>query len=69
MDYEVIQVLIGRDKITTHEAIELIQACADEIKESLATGCINYEPEEIIMDHLGLEPDYLFDVLAIGDLA
>lgn len=56
----VVQILMKRDDLTEQEATELL----DECREALA-DC-NYDPEEsqdIIQDYLGLEPDYIFDIL------
>lgn len=57
---KVVQILMNRDDLSEQEATELL----DECREALA-DC-NYEPEEsvdIIQDYLGLEPDYIFDIL------
>lgn len=54
---KVIEILINRDGLTESEAKELIY----ETKEMIIT-----EPEDadqIISEQLGLEPDYLFDIL------
>ena len=54
---KVIEILINRDGLTEIEAKELIY----ETREMIIT-----EPEDadqIISEQLGLEPDYLFDIL------
>lgn len=50
------QVLIDRDGMAPGEAQELI----DEARERVANG---ENPEEILHDDFGLEPDYFFDLL------
>ena len=47
-------ILMKRDGITAKEADELIEEC----RESLSEG--NYEA---IQDYLGLEDDYIFDLI------
>lgn len=50
----VIKILMKRDKMTYNEAKDLILQC----KSALLSG-----EEDAIMDYLGLEDDYLKDVL------
>lgn len=50
------QVLMRRDGLTSEEADELI----NEAKERVAEGA---DPEEVLYDDFGLEPDYIFDLL------
>lgn len=50
---EVIQILVDRDGIDREEARMLINETMDEIIQN------PMEADEIIMDYLGLEPDYL----------
>lgn len=57
---EIIKILIRRDGNTKEEAIERINEVKEMIEEC------NYDPEEvenIVMDNLGLEMDYIFDLL------
>ena len=51
---EVVRILMNRDGMTKNEAEELIEEC----REALENG--DYEA---IQDYLGLEDDYIFDVL------
>ena len=53
---EIIQVLMDRDKMSKDEAEELLS----DARESLDDG---EDPEEILLDHFGLEPDYIFDLI------
>ena len=50
---EVIQILVDRDGIDREEARMLINETIDEIIQN------PMEADEIIIDYLGLEPDYL----------
>ena len=55
MRADVIKILMERDGITKEEAEELVEDCA----EALGNG--NYEA---IQEYLGLEDDYIFDILS-----
>lgn len=58
----IIDILMKRDNISKNEAIELINETRVEIYKSIDYNeCIS--PDEILMDNLGLEPDYLFDII------
>jgi len=50
------QVLIDRDGYTSEEADELI----NEAKQLVLEG---EDPEEVLYEEFGLEPDYIFDIL------
>lgn len=50
------EVLMGRDGLTSHEADQMI----DEARSRVYEG---EDPEEILMDEFGLEPDYIFDLV------
>lgn len=52
---ELKKVLIKRDEMTADEASELIR----EMKERVMDG---EDPEELLYE-IGLEPDYIFDIL------
>ena len=51
------QILVNRDEITLEEARRQIQ----EVREMIIDG--RERPEDALQDYLGVEPDYLFDVL------
>ena len=55
---EVIRVLMDRDGMTEEEAKERLE----EVREAVAFAD-PWEVEDIIADELGLELDYLFDIL------
>lgn len=55
-------ILMERDGISREEARELVEMFVEDLREFLADpeNSPYYDPEEIIGDHFGLEPDYLF---------
>lgn len=60
MAKEVIEILCRRDGINEQEAKMLVNECLIQMSQC------NYEPDEcesIMADILGLEPDYIFDLL------
>ena len=50
------EVLMSRDGLSAAEADEQIDAAREEVMEG-------YDPEEILRENFGLEPDYVFDLL------
>ena len=57
---KIIEILMRRDVYTKDEAISLLNEVKDMMKDC------NYDPEEserIFMEELGLEPDYIIDLL------
>lgn len=55
----VVQILIERDGASLEDAIEQVKMAQEEMMENIDTE----DPEEILLDNLGLEPDYLFDII------
>ena len=55
MENRVVSILMERDGITKQEAENLIDECRESIIESGS--------DEPILEILGLEPDYIMDVL------
>lgn len=51
---DVAKILMNREGISKHEAEEMVAEC----REALNNGDYN-----AIEDYLGLEPDYIFDIL------
>ena len=49
-------VLMKRDKLTHEEADEIIREARMQVSEG-------EDPEEILADEFGLEPDYIFDLI------
>lgn len=56
MDESIIDVLERRDGMSRSEAKELVE----EAKQEVLKGA---DPEEILQDYFGLEPDYIFDLI------
>lgn len=54
----VVKILMDRDGITRKEAEELIE----ETREEILANDSSYA-DDIILDNLGLEPDYIMDIL------
>lgn len=56
----VIEILMERDDLTREQAQRWVEECIVQMEE------VNYDPvesENILMEFLGLEPDYLIDIL------
>ena len=54
---KIVKILMERDGIDEEYAHQLVNETRDEIMMNPA------EADEIIMDYLGLEPDYLMDLI------
>lgn len=59
---EVIKILMERQYMSKEEAISLVEMTRDEIEEASLAGDLS-ECEEILMNNLGLEPDYVINFL------
>lgn len=58
----IIDILCRRDNMTVEEATILIEETVEELEEAIDTG--DYElAEDIVAGNLGLEPDYIIDLL------
>lgn len=57
----VVKILMDRDNIDQENAEALVRETRDEIL-SLGEDDV-FEIDDIILDYLGLEPDYVFDIL------
>ena len=64
MNNNLVELLMRRDNLTREEAIEMLFTCKEDLERAVSDGSYN-EVDDIIMDDLGLEPDYLFDILDI----
>ena len=60
----VISILMKRDNMTLEEAKDLIADTREEIEDAVACGDYEYA-DDILADNLGLEPDYMLDVLGL----
>jgi predicted nucleic acid-binding protein len=58
MKNEIIEVLMRRDGMTQAEAKKLLR----ELRSMIEEGA---DPEDILYEELGLEPDYIFDLVEI----
>lgn len=56
----VVKILMERDGMTEREATDLIRKTKEELMNSQC-----YDGADIIMENLGLEPDYIMDILEI----
>lgn len=59
---KIISILMKRDGISFEEARRLCEDVVDEIHMAIASGDYMLA-EELMMSDLGLEPDYLMDIL------
>ena len=58
----VVKILMNRDGYTKEAAYDLVNEVRAEMQDAIACG--DYDlAEEIIESDLGLEPDYIFDIL------
>jgi hypothetical protein len=58
----VVNILMKRDGYSKEEAIEIVNDCREEMNEAIAHG--DYDlAEDILAGDLGLEPDYIMDIL------
>ncbi len=55
----VVEILMKRDGISQEEAEELVRDTASELEDP--TNIL--DADDIIASNLGLEPDYIFDIL------
>ena len=62
---KIISILMKRDGISFEEARRLCEDVVDEIHMAIASGDFLLA-EELMMSDLGLEPDYLMDILQNG---
>lgn len=58
----VVKIIMERDNLTQEEAQETVDLCKEEIHNAIEDGRW-YEVEDIVADYLGLEPDYIMDLL------
>lgn len=58
----VVKILMKRDGYSKEEAIEMVNDCREEMNAAIASG--DYDlAEDILAGDLGLEPDYIMDIL------
>lgn len=59
----VIKILMKRDGLSIEDAKAEIQVFLDDAEEAIQNGDYD-EVGELLMSDLGLEPDYMFDLIA-----
>lgn len=55
---EIIELLMRRDGISYIDAMNAYDECKEEIDDAF-NGTSDLDPEKVLADELGLEPDYL----------
>ena len=60
----VVKILMKRDDISEKEATEMVLETKEALEEAINSGNL-FEADEVIMNYLGLEPDYVFDILEL----
>lgn len=63
MNKELVKLIAKRDSISENEAYEICEQCRHDILHAIDKNCGIEEVEDILMDWLGLEPDYLMDLM------
>jgi hypothetical protein len=58
----IIRIVARRDHLTIGEATEAVEDCINLIEDAVARGCYE-EAEDILREELGLEPDFLIDII------
>ena len=51
-----ISILVNRDGVSEQEAVAILNECGEMVRDG-------YDPESVLHEELGLEPDYFFDLL------
>ena len=59
----IIDILVRRDGISENEAYEICEQCRRDILHAIDKNCGIEEVEDILAGWLGLEPDYLMDLM------
>jgi hypothetical protein len=59
---KVVKILMERDEITETQAIQRIDACRKAMLKATDKGAYD-RAEDILMDRLGLEMDYIYDII------
>lgn len=60
---EIVRILMRRDGMSKNEAQEAFESCKEHIQEAAIEGACYDEIADIIADELGLEMDYLDELL------
>lgn len=62
MSQRIKKVLMERDGMDEQEASQVVDEVIESIGEAVMTGSLE-DAEDILMSELGLEPDYIEDIL------
>jgi len=54
---------MDRDRISASEAHELVKETISDIEAAIDNNASTCDIEDILMSNLGLEPDYLFEIM------
>lgn len=63
MNMDLVKLIAKRDGISENEAYEICEQCRRDILHAIDKNCGIEEVEDILMDWLGIEPDYLMDLM------
>ena len=63
MTNSLVKTLMDRDGISASEAHELVKETVSDIEAALDNNASTCDIEDILMSNLGLEPDYLFEIM------
>ena len=63
MNMGLVKLIAKRDGISENEAYEICEQCRHDILHAIDKNCGIEEVEDILIDWLGLEPDYLMDLM------
>jgi hypothetical protein len=58
----IIEILMARDGVTYDEAKEMYEDAKAELMDAI-DGTSGLDPEEVLMSELGLEMDYILDLI------
>ncbi len=61
----VIRIIMERDSMSRESAEDTVETTIEELKEAMDEGEDHESLTDILMDNLGLEPDYLMDLLGL----
>lgn len=56
----IVAILVRRDGVTPEEARETVNECQEEINAIFEGEGEFSDPDEVVKEYLGLEPDYTF---------
>lgn len=63
MNMDLVKLIAKRDGISENEAYEICEQCRRDILHSIDKNCDIEEVEDILMDWLSIEPDFLMDLM------